>query len=530
MQRLISSKQMRSIERRAIDSGRKSEFDLMEAAGAGVAQEVSIWQARGKATREASVFCGPGNNGGDGYVVARKLSQMGWKVRVWADNPPQSDGPAHAMWKSWRKLGDVHSLSEFSARDCAPDRVVIDALFGLGISRHLEDPFRQALVTASRNSPIVAVDLLSGIHSDTGKSLTWEHCLTRPAELTVTFEYPKPGHFLDEGGELSGPVKVVPLGLGQEVDELELIDKMPCLAESDFLRHSKLHEKFSHCHKYDNGSVLVLAGGRGKGGAARLAARAALRIGAGVVTLGVLPETMGENAAQLNAIMLSVVRNLSTLDRTLREKQVSAVCVGPGFGTGKNQKELVKLVLRIGVPVVLDADALTMFRADPEELFDRTHERVVITPHLGEYRSLFYEHYRYLDMDPNYSKIDAAREASEQSRATVLLKGADTVIATPNGTVDVVSHFTSPETFWLATAGSGDVLAGFIAGLMARGYDLRKSACYAVLLHAAAAKALGPGLISEDLPEAVPALLRNLQSRVNSAHDDILGTNSATYS
>ncbi len=298
--------------------------------------------------------------------------------------------------------------------------------------------------------------------------------------------------------------------------------------------------KHADSHKYTHGHALILSGGAGRGGAARLAARGALRIGAGLVTLGCPPEALAENAAQLEAIMLREVGADDDLSRLLGDKRINAVCIGPGLGTGVDAAGLVATALRWHLPddpslplidatdgqverwlqrhghrpaCVLDADALTILSRNPD-LFAALHDRCVLTPHAGEFARLFPDIAEKLSQPatggPVYSKVDATREAAARAGCTVLYKGPDTVIADPLGRCSINSARYERAAPWLATAGSGDVLAGFIAGLLARGFGPTEAAETAGWLHVECALAFGPGLIAEDLPDELPAVFRDL--------------------
>jgi hydroxyethylthiazole kinase-like uncharacterized protein yjeF len=284
-------------------------------------------------------------------------------------------------------------------------------------------------------------------------------------------------------------------------------------------------------HKYTHGHALILSGGAGRGGAARLAARGALRIGAGLVTVGCPPEALTENAARLDAVMLTPIADADTFGRVLEDKRITALCLGPGLGTGEREAALVAMALGSrgepqptggtepdavgrGLPrLVLDADALTILARDPD-LFAALHENCVLTPHAGEFARLFPEIAEKLaapaTKGPAYSKVDATREAAKRAGCVVLYKGPDTVIADPEGRCSINSAHYDRAAPWLATAGSGDVLSGFIAGLLARGFRPMQAAETAAWLHVECARKFGPGLIAEDLPEQLPAVFRDL--------------------
>jgi hydroxyethylthiazole kinase-like uncharacterized protein yjeF len=373
------------------------------------------------------------------------------------------------------------------------------------------------VVTGYLFGEIVAVDVPSGLCADSGRPLVpegyglrdWpaQDGLVAEASLTVTFHRRKPGHVLGVGPRCCGKVVVQDIGLEPrvDVDALRLLDDLgPGTVES--LR------KDCARHKFDHGHALVLSGGVGRGGAARLAARGALRIGAGLVTLGCPPAALIENAAQLSAVMLRPVEDAAALQETLRDARITAACAGPGLGVAR-AADLLAVLLPSQRAAVLDADALTALAGDAS-LFRQLHPACVLTPHGGEFARLFPDLSARLDAPavtgPAWSKLDAAREAARRAGCVVLLKGPDTVIADPNGRCSVHAATGDRAAPWLATAGSGDVLAGFIAGLLARGFDPMRAAETAVWLHVEAALQFGPGLIAEDLPEALPAVFRSL--------------------
>lgn len=267
-------------------------------------------------------------------------------------------------------------------------------------------------------------------------------------------------------------------------------------------------------HKYDHGHALVLSGGPGKGGAARLAARAALRVGAGLVTLGCPPDALTENAAQLNAVMLRPLDGSAGLEDALTDARINALCMGPGLGGGTESRNFVRVALAARRPVVLDADALTAFDGAPRSFFAVLHGNAVLTPHMGEFARVFPDLAKSLEADPRDVKLEprrhAVRQAAARSGATVLLKGSVTLIADPSGHLAELHTTGDDAAPWLATAGSGDVLAGLVTGLMARGFSPFQAAETGAWLHAAAGRHLGAGLIAEDLPEALPAIFAQL--------------------
>ncbi len=466
----------------AAEAGGTSILTLMERAGAAVAEAI---QAR-KAQAPVQVLCGPGNNGGDGFVAARKLREAGWKVTVVAEGDPHPMGAAAQAAAAWD--GPVARLGD-GAGDDAP--IVIDALFGAGLSGPLGPAIRDALKAAQdRCAWLVAVDVPSGLAGDTGAPLGY----TPQAALTVTFHRKKPAHVLELGKELCGEVVVADIGLAAPTSG-----------------SSRLHEngpqlwlhRFPwpriYTHKAERGRLIVVSGHAWTTGAARLAARAGLRSGAGLVTLLSPSDALAVNAAHLEAVMLKPFDDPGELQQAAEDAE--AAVIGPAAGVGADTRANLIALARTGAALVVDADVLSSFRDAPDELFACLDRDDVLTPHPGEFDRVFPG---LLKAAPE--RISAARTAAERAGAVVLLKGADTVVAAPDGRA-VVNTNASP---WLATAGSGDVLAGVIAGLIAQGMDSFEAACAGAWMHAEAGRTHGPGLISEDLPGRIPAVLTDL--------------------
>lgn len=505
MTELLTSAQMRAIEAAAIESGAASASALMERAGHGVADAIAArWGQGGRAV----VLCGPGNNGGDGFVVARLLRERGWQVAVHAMGDGAGATPEAAQARGrWQAVGGVTPLEALADESFGPQTLVVDALFGTGLQRPLAAPVWQVLARAqARGAALVAVDILSGLCADSGRVRAEGGYLTRPADLTLTFEALKLGHVLDQGGWLSGKIHLVPIGIREELAALAQSGGLARLVEGPALDLAKRHG-----NKFDHGHLVVLAGGEGQGGAARLAARAALRIGAGLVTLACPPGALTENAARLDAVMLRPLADGAALTALLDDPRITALCLGPGLGLDARAAGLVAAALESRRALVLDADALTLIARDPA-LMALLHRGCVLTPHGGEFARLFPRlDQRLRDADtpgPAFSRFDAARAAATKTGALVLLKGPDTVIAAPTGRAVVHAALGARAVPWLATAGAGDVLAGLIAGLLARGAEPVQAAGTAVWLHVECARAFGPGLIAEDLTEALPDVLR----------------------
>jgi hydroxyethylthiazole kinase-like uncharacterized protein yjeF len=454
---------------------------------------------------------------------------------------------ARVNYERWLGMGEVKALGlHMSAYNSDKPDLVVDALFGTGLSRPVtgigltllemhED--RLALWTNAKwgvGVAHVAIDLPSGLCSDSGRPLKEEGfrgigegvaaASTGAADLTVTFHSMKLGHVLGPGPALCGKVRVCDIGLSKAVGAVKLFQPWV----RDLGKHLE--------HKYAHGHALILSGPSGRGGAARLAARGALRIGAGVVTVGCPPDAIPENAARLDAVMLRGVADGRALARVLADTRITALCVGPGLGLDARGREVVGVALAsrgeprptrtdagaitepVGrglprLPLVLDADALTILSQNPD-LFATLHGACVLTPHAGEFARLFPDIAAKLaepaTKGPAYSKVDATREAAARAGCVVLFKGPDTVIADPSGRCAINAAHYDRAAPWLATAGSGDVLAGFITGLLARGFSPFDAACTGAWLHVECALSFGPGLIAEDLPEELPKVFKAL--------------------
>ncbi len=529
MTHLLTAAQMRALEQAAIESGEVTGLELMERAGRGVVEAIfEEWPKLRATSHRAVVLCGPGNNGGDGFVVARLLKEWGWEVEVFLYGDPEKLPPdARVNFERWSARTMAKTLAAealISIDESHPD-VIVDALFGTGLTRPLEDELLQDVAHglnlwgSDPDVRVVAVDMPSGMCADSGKYIatTGENPLRTLAlaDMTVSFDSLKLGHHLQYGPAACGRVVVVDIGLGSPAHVGRVPPGLggpaPAQLRTKPDRWSLTKAKL---HKYTHGHAVILSGAAGKGGAARLAARGALRIGAGLVTLAGPTSVQYEHNAQINAIMWREIKGAPGLTELLEDNRLNALCLGPGLGLSQGTAHLVLAALKETRATVLDADALTQFQRDPQVLFDALHENTVLTPHAGEFKRLFPDLAAKLNAPatkgPAYSKVDATREAAARAGCTVLFKGPDTVIANQTGAARINSAHYDRSAPWLATAGSGDVLAGFITGLLARGFAPLEAASTAAWLHVECALSFGPGLIAEDLPEALPSVFRKL--------------------
>lgn len=487
---LLSPAEMSRADQAAIASGVAGTV-LMAAAGDAVARAIA---ARFRPC-PVLVLCGPGNNGGDGFVVANVLSAQGWPVRL-AMLCERDALKGDAAWHAARWVGETHCLSERAMPDPTAleglfDEVelVVDALYGAGLSRDV-DGMAAALLrgAAARALPICAVDVPSGVDGGTGAV----RGTAVAAALTVTFFRKKPGHLLLPGRELCGELVLADIGIPPEV----LQDIPTSVYENGpVLWSSCLPRPRGSTHKYRRGHVLV-HGGTTMTGAARLSAMAAARAGAGLVTIATAPEAWAVYAAAMTSIMVQRLPS-GDLQPALADERRNVVVIGPGAGVDEQTRRNVLAACATRRSLVLDADALTVFAEDPQSLFTAMAAQCVLTPHEGEFGRLF---------DATGDKLERARSAARQSGAVVILKGADTVIAEPQGRAAINAN--APA--WLATGGTGDVLAGMVAGLLAQGMPPFEAACAAAWMHGEAGNLAGPGLISEDLPGLLPQVWRGL--------------------
>jgi len=493
---ILTPREMGEVDRRAIERGPHDGAALMRNAGAAVAAAVL---ARHPGAARIHILCGPGNNGGDGYVAARRLVEAGCAVSLWsAAAPPGESDAARAAAQCPVKAAP---LAEFEPD---ADSLVVDALFGAGLSRPVEGAVARAIGRCAEiNATVVAVDLPSGVSGETGQVLGSAFRAT----TTVTFVRRKPGHLLYPGRQLCGEVVVADIGIG---DAIVAEAGCACFENDPTLWRSLLPVPVAETHKYRRGHVGVLSGGPTATGAARLSAMAAARAGAGAVTLLSPGNALAVNAMHLTAIMLRKADDAEEVRSFLEERKPGALVLGPGLpasgGTAALAIDLLAHFDNASPALVLDASALTAFAGQPEILFDAATRPelppIVLTPHHGEFGRLFAE----IALDDERSKLEKARAAARRAGATVIYKGPDTVIAAPDGRAAINTNGTP----LLATAGSGDVLSGIVASLLAQGMPAFEAACAAVWMHAEAALRFGPGLIAEDLPGVLPSVARDL--------------------
>ena len=457
-QPLLATAAMRAAEAAAIAAG-TSALTLMERAAAGAARAILAYAP----ARRATILCGPGNNGGDGYGVALQLAAAGVTVTVAADAPPTTE-PAATMARRWHDAG----RAVVALADAPPSPLIIDALYGIGLSRPLPAGVQGAIDRLHGAGRVVAIDIASGLDADTGQL----HGRPLPAELTVAFGAAKPGHVLGDGAAVSGRLAVVDIGV-------------PLASDLRLTAPPRLVGPGAAAHKYTRGWVMMVEGTSGHGGAAGLTGLAALRSGAGLVTLA------GEAGGRAPALAL-MRRSDDEGAALLADPRMGAVVIGPGMEAGPRGRGWLRRLQWAGRPTVIDAGALRLLDAGVLGM------PAVLTPHEGEFAQLF--------GPVGSDRLAAVRAAAARTETVVLLKGPATIIAAPDGRAAINAH-AAP---WLATAGSGDVLAGMIAALLAQGHPLFEAACAAAWLHGEAGRRLGPGGIADDLVASLPAVLAAL--------------------
>jgi ADP-dependent NAD(P)H-hydrate dehydratase / NAD(P)H-hydrate epimerase len=486
---VLTTGEMERADRLTIAAGTPG-FALMMSAGQAVAEAAMDLVEDGPIV----VVAGRGNNGGDGFVAAAELAARGRDVSViLLCGRDTLQGDAALAARGWK-----YPVLPFNPQAIGKPALIIDALFGAGLNRPVKgDPLEMIEAINANGAPVLAVDLPSGINGTTG---TVMGAAINAAE-TVTFFRRKPAHLLMPGRKHCGRVRVADIGIDARV----LAEISPQTSENDPQSWQKSFPVPDiDGHKYARGHAVVLSGELASTGAARLAARGALRAGAGLVTLASPRDALVVNASALTAVMVRAVDNVIQFAELLDDRRLNSVVIGPGAGIGSRTRDLVHTALSAKRALVLDADALTSFAEAPERLFEAikaSHDpQVVLTPHEGEFPRLFSDG---SNKHPGRSKLERVRD---RSGAVVLLKGPDTVVASPDGRASIASN--APP--WLATAGAGDVLAGIIAGVLAQGAPAFEAACIGVWMHGEAAREAGPGLIAEDLPEVLPAVFRRL--------------------
>jgi len=482
-QALLDVASARAIDKAAIAAG-TPEIELMERAGAATFAAIC---ARWKPVSTV-VLTGPGNNGGDGFVIARLLHEAGWQVRVAGVCPVERlSGSARVAADRWSG-----SVSPLEPDALSGAELVVDAIFGTGLARALEGELRATVEALNACAvPVVAVDIASGIESDSGAILG----AAVKAHLTVTFFRRKPGHLLLPGRLFSGELVVSTLAVA---DNVYAAIPVSLFANAPELWIDAFPWTTPESHKYTRGHAVVL-GGTAMTGAARLAAHSAQRIGAGLVTIAADPSVLLLYAAWRADLLVSKITTPDDFRELLTDRRLNAVLLGPGAGADTRLEAAIAAALDADVGLALDADCFRILADRTNGLLGRLNERVIMTPHEGEFARVF---------GSPHPRLKAAIDAARSTDATIVLKGSDTVIAGPDGTA-VINSGAPPE---LATAGSGDVLAGLVVGLLANALPPMLAGMIACWVHGSAASLFGPGLLAGDIPDLVPRVLAGLKA------------------
>jgi ADP-dependent NAD(P)H-hydrate dehydratase / NAD(P)H-hydrate epimerase len=489
---VLTTAEMERADRLAIAAGTPG-FALMLSAGQAVAEAAMDLVGEGAIV----VVAGPGNNGGDGFVAAAELAARGREVSVILLCERDSlQGDAASAARGWK-----YPVLPFNPQAIGRPALIIDALFGAGLDRSVKGEPQQMIEAINANgAPVLSVDLPSGINGTSGAVMG----VAVSATETVTFFRRKPAHLLLPGRIHCGRVRVADIGIDANVlgeIQPQTFENIPAFWRQWF------PVPRVDGHKYSRGHAVVVSGDMASTGAARLSARGSLRAGAGLVTLASPRNALAVNASALSAVMVRAVDTVVEFAELLTDKRFDTCVIGPGAGLGARTRDLVLTALSAKRSLVLDADALTSFAEAPDHLFEAIQaspdSQVVLTPHEGEFPRLFSD---MSNKNPLRSKLERVRAAAERSGAIVLLKGPDTVVASPQGRAAIAAN--APP--WLATAGAGDVLSGIISGLLAQGVPAFEAACIGVWMHGEAAREAGPGLIAEDLPETMPAVFLRL--------------------
>jgi len=497
---LLTVQEMSEADRLTIAGG-VAGCTLMEAAGLSIVRLITEKYDRGRVL----ILCGPGNNGGDGFVIARHLFRAGWPVDLaLLCDVKKLKGDAAHMAALWQQEGG--RISPLDGAVFEKQSIIVDALFGAGLVRPLEGMAAEVVEKANKaQAHRMAVDVPSGLEGNSGQA----RGVVFEAHMTVTFFRKKPAHLLYPGKRLCGQIHVTDIGISERI--LARIKPETHINHPD-LWQSQLPRPQAEGHKYSRGHALVLSGDKTHTGAARLAARAVLRIGAGLVSIACPEDAALIHAAHLSAVMIKSYGREVEFETLLGDERINACCAGPANGVTEETKTHILKILQSDKHVVLDADALSVFAGQGQILFAAIKKRknghgknaqCILSPHDGEFARLFPE---YAASTPTYDKLVSARKAAEKSGAVIVLKGADTVIADPDGNAVICDN--APP--YLATAGAGDVLAGMMTGLLAQGMTGFGAACAANWIQGEAAALFGPGLISEDIEGQIPDVLRLL--------------------
>ena len=484
MSEIFYSDEMRKFEQQQFL--KKSSYLFMQKAGDEIFKFIN---SNFKNKQPIIVLCGPGNNGGDGFVAARKLMNHGYSVQVYTlAGTSIYKGDALTALNEYR--GDLKKINLFKLQK---DALVVDALFGIGLKRNIEGILNQVFrkINHSKN-PVVSVDIPSGVCSNTGNILG----SAIKADFTITFHRKKIGHIFSFGKLFSGRIHVVDIGFVQKKAKTRCYENSPDLWVKYF------PWKKPSSHKYSRGRVIVYGGQKEFTGATILSAQAALRAGTGSVKIVCSKDTLQIYSVKFPSVLKTEINNIHQLESFLIKEKITAFLIGPGSGSNKKIKEITKLILKKVKYVVLDADALTCFQNDLKTLYSLLDKNKIITPHLGEFHKIF------PNIKKNLNNIDKALSAVKLIKSNIILKGPNTVIVSHDKKIVINDHASSE----LAVIGSGDVLSGLVVSLVGqKKMNPFLAGCAATWLHGDIAKHYGKGLIAEDLVKGIPSALKRLK-------------------
>ena len=435
------------------------------------------------------VLCGPGNNGGDGFIVAKLLKNHGYPINVYIYTDEHNyKGDALKAVREFGKCSKKIDLFKLKKK-----ALIIDALFGIGLKRNIKGKLKKIFNQINKsNNSVISVDIPSGVCSNTGKILG----SAIKADFTVTFHRKKVGHVLAPGKKFSGKIEVVDIGFSQQKMKTQCLENSPNLWAKHF------PWKKTTDHKYSRGRVVVYGGQKEFTGATILSAQAALRTGTGSVKIICSRDTLQIYSIKFPSALKTEINDIFQLEHFLKNEKITSILIGPGLGTSKKNKEITKLILRKIKYVVLDADALTCFKDDLKSLYSLLDKNKIITPHLGEFHRIFPK------IKKNLNNIDKVLNAVKLIKSNIVLKGPSTIIVSYNNKIVINDHSSSE----LAVIGSGDVLSGLIVSLVG---DKKMSpflaGCASTWLHGDIAKNYGKGLIAEDIVEEIPNALKRLK-------------------
>ena len=485
LDQVVSTEEMRLFEKK--EFLKKKSYFFMKNAGK---QVFDLIKKNFKNKQPKIVLCGPGNNGGDGFIIAKHLIDHGHKTKVYALlNKKSYKGDA---FKALNEYGEkIKKISSFRIKKNA---LIVDAIFGIGLSRNIKGKLKEIFDQINKsNNCVVSVDIPSGVCSNTGEILG----SAIKADFTITFHRKKIGHILGLGKKFSGKIKVVDIGFSQKKMNTQ------CLKNSPNLWIRYFPWKKTSDHKYSRGRAVVYGGQKEFTGAAILSAQAALKTGTGSVKIICSKNTLQIYSIKFPSVLKTEINNICQLEYFLKKEKITSILIGPGSGSNKKIKEITKLILRKVKYVVLDADALTCFREDLKSLYSLLDKNKIITPHLGEFHKIFPK------INKNLNSIDKALNAVKLIKSNIVLKGPTTIIASYNKKIVINNHSSSE----LAVIGSGDVLSGIIVSLIGqKKMNPFLAGCAATWLHGDIAKNYGKGLIAEDIVRGIPAALKRLKN------------------